>query len=634
MKSYRIKMVGFGLAALAGSAVAADGEWRPAGQPSSVIPFNTQPAVLPSTVRNSMPVATEPDPSNAFWFPAGSRPDFPPVRFPSEFTGPQTILIPTTASRLRFQSVVHSVGPRIGAVPEFMLPTWVDYSPLLVLQTGPTQLPDIPQIPQKGSELPQPRPVPPIMPQPVPPPAEFLPPHVPDMIPPDLPRQVRPSPPPAAAAAGQPAAPGDQTVPQGGELVPGRWGTFGSMPIVISRDYPSLAELCGFPIRSRLGQGGPGGQGGQGERGAFNNRGFVDGEFLLWWAKGFNIPVIGTTSTNGGFGFLGQPGTVPILGPGTLFDSVRPGFRMRAGMWVDDCHSCAIDGSFFFLGRLTADSTLTSATFPTITRPIFSPNPIPGTGTVIGETGQAVAVPGILAGALATHAESVLWGFDANVRKCLFSCCDTQASWFVGYRNLNISESLAITENINVIGPGGTRVVPINPIGTAVVVQDRFATDNHFNGAQIGATYERRWGRVSLDARASVAVGATHQELNIDGFQEVTQPGLPPMLFRGGLLAAGPNLGSFTRDRFSVAPEATVNLGYWVLPRLKLYAGYNFLYWTNVIRPGDQIDHVVDLTFVPNSPAVAASGQLHPQPQFRQSNLWVTGVQFGLEWRW
>jgi hypothetical protein len=521
-----------------------------------------------------------------------------------------------------------------------MLPTWVDYSPLIVLQTEPLRLPDVPQIPpipQKGSELPQPRPVdpkgmqPPMMPQPVPPPSDYLPPRVPDMIPPDLPRQVRPVLPPAAAAAGLPVAPGDQTVPPG-IPVPGKWGTFGSMPIAISRDYPSLSELCGLPARPRDRQGL---LGGQGESNPLLARGFVDGEFLLWWAKGFNIPILGTTSTNGGFGFLGQPGTVPILGPGTLFDTVRPGLRLRAGMWVDDCHSCAIDGSFFFLGRLTADSTLTSATIPTITRPIFSPNPVPGIpGTIIGETGQAVAVPGILAGALSAHAESVLWGFDANVRKCLFSCCDTQATWFFGYRNLNISESLAITENINVIGPGGTRVFPINPVGTAVVVQDRFATDNHFNGVQVGATYERRWGRVNLDARASVALGDTHQELNINGFQEVTQPGQPPALFRGGLLAAGPNLGSFTRDRFSVAPEATVNLGYWVLPRLKLYAGYNFLFWSNVIRPGDQIDHVVDLTFVPNSPPVAASGQLHPQPLFRQSNLWVTGVQFGVEWRW
>jgi hypothetical protein len=199
---------------------------------------------------------------------------------------------------------------------------------------------------------------------------------------------------------------------------------------------------------------------------------------------------------------------------------------------------------------------------------------------------------------------------------------------------VNLNESLTITENINVVGPGGTRVDLDDPVGSVVFVQDRFQTANHFYGGQIGAAYERRWGRVSLDARASVALGATHQVLEIDGFQTRFLPGQQPMTFRGGLLAAGPNIGTFTRDRFSVVPEVTVNLGYWVTPRLKAYVGYNFLFWSNVIRPGDQIDRVVDLTFVPNAPPVPFSGQFRPQPLFKQSDLWVTGVQFGAEWRW
>jgi hypothetical protein len=58
--------------------------------------------------------------------------------------------------------------------------------------------------------------------------------------------------------------------------------------------------------------------------------------------------------------------------------------------------------------------------------------------------------------------------------------------------------------------------------------------------------------------------------------------------------------------------------------------GYNLLFWSNVIRPGDQVDRVVDLTFVPNGPAVAASGQLRPEPLFRQSNLFVNGLQLGV----
>jgi hypothetical protein len=113
------------------------------------------------------------------------------------------------------------------------------------------------------------------------------------------------------------------------------------------------------------------------------------------------------------------------------------------------------------------------------------------------------------------------------------------------------------------------------------------------------------------------------------------RPGAAPATFTGGLLAAGPNIGSFNSNRFSVVPEATLNVGYSVTPGLKLYAGYNVLFWSNVVRPGDAIDRVVDVTFVPNPPpGIAASGTNRPQPQFQQSNLWVNGIQIGAEFRW
>ena len=80
--------------------------------------------------------------------------------------------------------------------------------------------------------------------------------------------------------------------------------------------------------------------------------------------------------------------------------------------------------------------------------------------------------------------------------------------------------------------------------------------------------------------------------------------------------------------------EVTANIGYWITPNLKAFVSYNFIYWTNVIRPGDQIDRVVDLSFVPNAPPTAPSGQLRPKPLFNQSDLWVTGLQFGVQWRW
>jgi hypothetical protein len=446
------------------------------------------------------------------------------------------------------------------------------------------------------------------MPKPVPPPGY-------------LPEATRPTG-PAASQPECPVAPPELMVPEGA-VTPGKHGTFGSPPMRMSRDYPRLAELC-MPFR--------GAGAGAGDRDGLE-RGYLQGEFLLWWVKSLDIPVLGTTNTQGGFGFLDEPGTVPILGPGDYVGSFRQGFRGRAGLWLDDHGSFGVDGSFFFLARRSTETVLTSGAFPIITRPIFSPNP--QGGIPIGQTGEAVAVPGILTGSLTARADSVLWGFDANVRGCLSRCCDRRSTWFVGYRNVNLSEELAITENINVVGSGAGRVLIPDPIGSVVVVQDRFATENHFHGGQFGGTYERRWGRLSLDARASVALGVTHQELDISGFQTRTRPGMPPMTFNGGgLLAGASNIGSFSRNRFSVVPEFTLNAGVWLTPTLKVYAGYNFLYWTNVIRPGDQIDPVVDLTNVPNAPAVPPGAPDRPRPRFDQSDLWVTGVQFGLEWRW
>ena len=61
-----------------------------------------------------------------------------------------------------------------------------------------------------------------------------------------------------------------------------------------------------------------------------------------------------------------------------------------------------------------------------------------------------------------------------------------------------------------------------------------------------------RW---SLDLRTTVALGSTHQRLTIDGSQVRTLPGQAPLVFRGGLLALDSNIGTFSRDRFSVVPE-------------------------------------------------------------------------------
>lgn len=429
------------------------------------------------------------------------------------------------------------------------------------------------------------------------------------------------------ATAEWPVAPPELLVP---EHLPVQARTFGSLPLRISRDYPSLAELCGSTLAWPFGP-----------RDRFHIPdevdwpvAYVQAEYLLWWVSPLNIPVLATTNPDPSrFGYLNEPGTVPIVGPGALIGPFRDGLRVRTGLW-DAARSCALDGSFFFLGRRTASMVVDSQQFPIITRPVFSPNPRPGNSGVIGETGEAVAVPNILRGQFRVDASSLLWGMDANLRCCLRTTEEGQLTGLVGYRYLNLSEALEMKENVVVIGPGGTRLNVPDPPGTIVFVRDRFAVENRFHGGQVGFTWERRWGAWTLWGRATIAFGITEQELEIYGIQTRIRPNQPPVSYPGGLLAAASNLGTFHLDRFSVVPEVTVQLGYRLSPAWQIYLGYNFLYWTNVLRPGEQIDRVVDLTQVPNAPSVPFSGQFRPRPLFRQSDLLVTGLQFGLEWRW
>jgi len=425
----------------------------------------------------------------------------------------------------------------------------------------------------------------------------------------------RPLPVAPSAARPVPAAP-PELEPWPGNVsypMPQRGGVVGSPNLTLSRDYSVLdlfgAGLFGEDARTAV----------VGQPAALQ-RSFVQAEVLLWWVRAGEVPVLATTADGQGTGFLGTPGTQTLLGPGSFGDTSRTGFRVRAGTLLGESGSAGLDAGFFFLGDKSSEFRIDSGQFPTIARPFFAPN-------FNTEFAELVAFPGLSTGALEVRSASRLWGADLNTRCVLCTPCDRRAEVFAGYRHLNLREELSITEFITA-GPTSP-----DPAGTSIVVQDAFRTRNQFHGGQVGYAFARRYGSLEFDGRLSVALGVTHQEIEIAGFQNRTRPGQGTENFTGGLLAAGPNLGTFTRNMFSVAPEATFNVGTRLTDRLKIYAGYNFLAWSNVIRPGDQIDRTVDLSFVPNGPRVPLSAN-RPLPTFQQSNLWAQGVQFGVEYRW
>jgi hypothetical protein len=69
-----------------------------------------------------------------------------------------------------------------------------------------------------------------------------------------------------------------------------------------------------------------------------------------------------------------------------------------------------------------------------------------------------------------------------------------------------------------------------------------------------------------------------------------------------------------------------------VTPQVKLLLGYTFLYVSDVARPGDQVDRVVNRTTLPSSQAFNpfAGGPARPSFSFTGSDFWSQGVSFGI----
>jgi hypothetical protein len=358
---------------------------------------------------------------------------------------------------------------------------------------------------------------------------------------------------------------------------------------------------------------------------------YAGAEYLLWWIRPDHAPPLVTTGdAQGGLnpaaGALGQPSTV-ILDNGNLTHNPMSGGRFWAGYFLD-CAGCkAIEVSGFFLGPTSNNFAASSAQFPVLARPFFNLNQ----GM---QATELTAFPGISSGNVRVSSPTNLYGLQPDILCKLCCGCDWRLNVLAGFLYLNLHEGVTITETIQ-FDPG---VLPAPFNGTTATVMDSFNTRNQFYGGQVGL--DGRWylyGKFFVDGRATVALGDTHQTLNIAGSQTFP-PGTPNVSsLPGGLLALNSNIGTYNRDVFSVVPEVRLALGYSFCDNVRLLVGYDFLYWSNVLRPGQQIDTNIDITRIPNFAAPPGTQPIpgaHPGVPFKESGFWAQGLTVGLEFIW
>ena len=250
---------------------------------------------------------------------------------------------------------------------------------------------------------------------------------------------------------------------------------------------------------------------------------------------------------------------------------------------------------------------------------------------------QTIAFPGLSTGTFTVQAPSQLWGVELNGR-CLLCCGETcwgsyRIDWLGGARYLNLREGISLIEDIQFANPAA---LPAPLTGSfAGHAEDHFNTANQFAGFQLGLDGQWHSGRWSAGLRGKVALGAVGQSLNIQGSNYLFFTNGTALGSEGGLLALPSNIGRHDRDGFSIVPEVTFNAGYQVTDCLRCIVGYNFLYWSNVIQPGNQLDTVLNSSeiplFPPPNPNVPPT---RPTALFHTTGFWAQGLTLGLEFRY
>jgi hypothetical protein len=354
-------------------------------------------------------------------------------------------------------------------------------------------------------------------------------------------------------------------------------------------------------------------------------------EYLLWTVKSLGIPPLVTVNTKGNVPVLGVDGTAIAYGGDSVDNNLRSGGRFTLGVGLPFLGNTSFETTYFFLGTRNQTAFFDSNGTPALGRPYTSTGTF-DTGFGGNQSAEIVAITTPMlsvAGRVTVTTSNELWGMEANFRNplCCNCCWNLDLLW--GFRYVQLTEDLAITEDLRSITMGG---VPVGPGGaSSIQVFDHFHTRNEFFGGQVGLDGEYRWRRWFVGATAKLGIGTVHQVAVING-ETVVNGGVLSGVQSGGLLAQPTNIGRYGRDTFALVPELGLKVGYNFTDRLRGYIGYDVLYMSSVVRPGDIVDTNVNPNFIPPRGSGPIPGPALPRFQFRTNDFWAQGVNFGLQW--
>ncbi len=354
---------------------------------------------------------------------------------------------------------------------------------------------------------------------------------------------------------------------------------------------------------------------------------WLNTDYLLWWIR--QAPIAAPLVTTGSPldpvpGALGQPNTSVLFGNNAANLGVFSGFRVSLGFAFAD--GWMVEGTYFGLETRVAGQSFQSdpAGNPVLARPYFDNQ----TGA---PAAYLVSSPGVLTGGTSVAIDTRLFGYEANVATVAYRDESMRLDLLVGFRGLELDEQLQIKDNVAALVPGVLTFLgaPADPPDSLTII-DRLHNYNRFYGGQIGGRFHWLMNGLDLGVTAKLALGATDELARIDSATNMNSPVTGQTSNVGGVLVQPSNAGFFTQCRFAYVPELALDLGYWVCPHVRLEVGYQFLYWSEVARPGSEMDLTVNPAQVPRDPRFGNGlGDARPAFQFHQSDFWAQGFHFG-----
>jgi hypothetical protein len=313
------------------------------------------------------------------------------------------------------------------------------------------------------------------------------------------------------------------------------------------------------------------------------------------------------------------------------------GARLRFGVWFDADEDCGLEVSGFRLEKRstqfanTTGNTVNQFNVGTglADRTFFVPAGLPpqllSQGLTVFPAQSTASVFGTLA--------NEMWGLEADLRTSGYCIGSLKFGALTGVRYLHFEDTFTLLNTVNVTdAPQSTVHAPFLPIRFSTF--DRLKTHNEIVAPQIGGEMEFRCWGFFMDARGTFAIGPNFESVDVQGQTTVVGSSNPVRNAPGGLLSGPSDIGEHNRTRVTVLPELGLKAGYECGSWMRVYVGYDAMYIDHVARPADQVAFNSLTTTVTVNGSSNTANVTTPTIVQHDTNTWIHGLNFGIEFRY